>query len=134
MSETIEMMEQDGIHQTDLKPITTPLSDLITKISASVKAEREREKAEEYPRIYQKYGKISENDADEILKAEKLLAECENCTGLPCQSRAKGWIPVIKGVTKFGADIPVTTCKFTREKIRQERISKALKMAKMPSR
>lgn len=134
MSETIEMMEQDGVHQADLKPITTPLSDLMTKISASVKEERERVKSEEYPRIYEKYGKMSEHDAAKIYDAEKLLAECENCTGLPCQSRAKGWIPVIKGATKFGVDIPVTPCKFTREKRLQEKIGKAFKMAKMPSR
>lgn len=111
-----------------------PLSDLMTRIEAEVTAECERKKAEEYPRIFQKYGEMSEHHADEVYKAEKTLAECEKCTGLPCQTSAKGWIPVIKGVTKFGVDIRVAPCKFLREKERQAKISRAFKMAKMPPR
>ena len=112
-----------------------PLSDLMTRIDADIAKERDRKKAEEYPRIFQKYGEMSEYDAEKIYKAEQILAECEKCTGLPCQSRANGWIPVIEEVTtKFGVDIRVTPCKFTVEKERQAKISRAFKMAKMPPR
>ena len=132
MAKTIEATEQK---QSDFSAITMPLSDLMTRIDADIAKERDRKKAEEYPRIFQKYGEMSEYDAEKIYKAEQILAECEKCTGLPCQSRANGWIPVIGEVTtKFGVDIRVTPCKFTKEKNRQAKISRAFKMAKMPPR
>lgn len=77
---------------------------------------------------------MSEYNANKILKAEKQLAECEKCTGLlECKSTPYGYKPVIR-VDKFGVEVAITSCKFTREKARQEKISKAFKMAKMPPR
>lgn len=110
------------------------LSDSMTKIKASLEIERKRRRLEEYPRIFKKYGEMSEREADEILRAEEQLAKCEKCAGLPCQTSAGGLKPVIRIEEGYGVCIAVTPCKFTREKGQQERISRSFKTAKMPPR
>lgn len=103
----------------------------MAKIESKVTAEIEEVKSDKYSHIYEKYGEMSEYRAFEILRAEKQLLECEGCLGLPCQSSAKGWKPVIR-TGNFGVEVAVTPCKFLIEKERQEKLDKAFKMAKMP--
>lgn len=103
----------------------------MTKIKSKAMGEVEEVQSDKYSHIYEKYGEMSEYHAFEVLRAEKQLVECEKCVGLPCQTGAKGWKPVIR-TGRFGVEVAVTPCKFLIEKERQEKISKAFKMAKMP--
>lgn len=103
----------------------------MTKIKSKVTEKSEEVGSEKYSHIFEKYGKVSIIDAKRILDAEKQLEDCEKCAGLPCQTRAKGWKPVIR-VNEFYVDIARTPCKFLIEKKRQEKLDNAFKMAKMP--
>ena len=95
------------------------------KLMAKVKAEREKFVAEEMPRLIEKYGNMSVKDAQDVANAEKCIAECEKCEGLPCgRSSIKECTPQICVTKKFGVEIRYGVCRFVLAENRKKNLDR----------
>ncbi len=108
------------------------ISTVFTPIYAEILAKKKAEIDTEKPRIFAKYGEMSEFDVKAILDAEKELAECEKCDGEICRHRLfKDTVPVIK-VKDNQALISYRCCKFALMKAKARKIQRNFQLAKIP--
>ncbi len=110
---------------------TTAYADIFAK----VQAERERFQREEYPRIIEKYGEMEVYDAQEIFRAEREIAICEKCVGLPCvrEKDCRPFISVEEGFDKKRrAVIRYGLCKYQNAQNKMKRLDRAFRAAKIP--
>lgn len=101
------------------------------------KARKEREKfeREEMPRLIKKYGEMSVYKAMDIERAEREIAICEKCVGLPCvrEKNCRPYISVEEGFDKKRCvEIRYGTCKYQKAQQKMKRLDKAFKAAKIP--
>ena len=106
---------------------------------AIVKSKEKQEKfiSEEVPRLIEKYGAIEldEHKADELARAEREIAICEKCIGLPCArgDTARPFIHIEEGFDKKRrAVIRYGLCKYQKAQNKMKRLDKAFKAAKIP--
>lgn len=102
-------------------------------IMEKVKAMREKFIAEKLPALIEKYGDMNLETAEKIAYAEKQIAECGKCTGLPCErTRMTNCTPSISFTEKFGVEVRFNVCKFILAENRQKSFGKKFQSAKIP--
>ena len=105
------------------------------ELMAKVRAEQEKLYQENKDRICEKYGApdCSRYTCWQVLKAEKEIALCEKCTGLPCKKGYKHFTPAI-AFSQFCNDIYITqyVCKFKNKQNLQNKTAKLLKNSQVP--
>ena len=102
---------------------------------AESKIRHEKLVAKEMPRLVKKYGEFNEYDVEKFLRAERDIAICEKCTGLPC-ARNLALTPYIFTAEdedgKRSAEIRYRLCKYQEAENKMKRLEKAFKLAKIP--
>lgn len=110
----------------------------VARALVTAKDRQEKLIAEEMPRIIEKYGGIEleyEHDAYELTRAEREIAICEKCVGLPCvrEKDCRPFIYIEEGFDKKRrAIIRYGLCKYQKAQNKMKRLDKAFKAAKIP--
>ena len=96
------------------------------------RAEREKIIAGERPRITKLYGEQPDYVIEQILAAEREIAQCANCKGLPCRKTSgKEVIPTIN-VEDGALFISRGQCEFDAAATRQKTLARLLKSSHLP--
>lgn len=107
----------------------------LTEVVEKARAEREKQIADNRERLTERYGTLNGSQIIDILRAEKEIAECEKCGGLPChKSSSQNWQPLIGIDEKFGVYISNAHCRHYESYLQQRRIEKQLENARIPPR
>lgn len=119
---------------TAKNPTTTGLNNFDFDL-AKVKADREKQIAENRERLTEKYGTLADYQIIDIVKAEKELAECEKCGGLPCHKTSnQNWQSHIMTDEKYGVYIGKSPCRHYESYLQQRRLEKTLANSRIPPR
>lgn len=86
-------------------------------------------------RVTQTYGlELEDNQIRDILKAEREIIACKDCTGLPCHKKVNPcWIPSI-GVEDGQIVIRYGLCAIRESDNRQKKLNRLMKSARLPPR
>lgn len=132
MEKLIELKNLRHKLTTAQNPTTAGLIDFDL---AKVKAKREKQIAQNRERLTEKYGTLADYQIVDIVKAEKELAECEKCSGLPChKSSNQTWQPHIMTDEKYGVYISNAHCRHYESYLQQRRLEKTLASSRIPPR
>lgn len=84
-------------------------------------------------RVRKQYGAVSDEEISRILRAEKEIAVCESCKGLPCPKRKnQGFTPKIYYDELYGLDIRNVYCGYETARQLQLQIERLTGLSKIP--
>ena len=85
-------------------------------------------------RVRKQYGTVSYEEISRILRAEKEIAVCEGCKGLPCPKRKnQGFTPKIYYDELYGLDIRNVYCDYEKARQLQLQIERLTGLSKIPA-
>lgn len=89
----------------------------------------------EKTRIFNTYGEVAEEEIPRVIAAEKEMALCKNCAGLPCKKKSnRTFIPqIIYDTDRRKLYFASTICKFERDRRKQLEIAKKFGLARIPT-
>lgn len=107
-----------------------------TITNAEVEASKENIQIQiemEGDRIRAEYGAVPDREICRILRAEKEIAVCKACQGLPCQKKKnRNFTPKISYGELYGLDIRGEICGYEKARKLQRKIEKLTGLSKIP--